>query len=426
MAELQERIKELEAVVQEKDELIEEMNSQLSFAESEKPSEELQKELIQLKEELEETKAGQLDAGGAGAGGEAVEKLTEEIETLKAKLKESLSQLSQHERSVAELKEDKNNTEALIEEWTVQRETERTRANEAVEKLEEARNTMRKLGIKLENDDTGDTIEDPVAAAFREKEEKWHREREVLEKQMTTAEQEAAVLKEENEKLMEQFELERAQFEETSATDRDALTQKVQHFESLLFGVEENQKGQQLASKVRQHMRMLQQQQQQLVGVHRRLLGKHARLESTNREQGIKLGAFDSLIQNLECDNRTLAISTWDQQQRHHLELDHMQQQLRKLENGGVDDATPTEMEVAFEQAQQQLMVSNDELGEIFDDDDGNSQAEPAPEPTFTPLVPEESAAPQKQAAAPPSGAASTAGSFFGSFFGKKSDVTDV
>jgi hypothetical protein len=102
------------------------------------------------------------------------------------------------------------------------------------------------------------------------------------------------------------------------------------------------------------------------------------------------------------------------------------------LQNGGVNDVTPSEMEIAFELAQQQLLVSNDELGDLFDEDGGGGDVTDggsAPEQTFTPLVPEESTAPQKQAAAPSpaaGAAASTAGSFFGSFFGKTSDVTDV
>ena len=73
---------------------------------------------------------------------------------------------------------------------------------EAVEEVAKAHDTMRKLGIKFEND-KGGNIEDPVAAAFKEKEEGWYNEREVLEKQIAALEVEAAGLKEENEKQME-------------------------------------------------------------------------------------------------------------------------------------------------------------------------------------------------------------------------------
>ena len=202
-SDLEERIKELEAVVEEKDELIEEMNSQLEFAESAAEDSELQKEITRLKEELEEARAlPSQPAGGSADAGESNAVLTEEIAGLKARLEETKAELQQSERTVAELKEDKNNTEALIEEWTVQREKERKRAEEAVEEVAKAHDTMRKLGIKFEND-KGGNIEDPVAAAFKEKEEGWYNEREVLEKQIAALEVEAAGLKEENEKQME-------------------------------------------------------------------------------------------------------------------------------------------------------------------------------------------------------------------------------
>ena len=164
----------------------------------------------------------------------------------------------------------------------------------------------------------------------------------------------------------------------------------------------------------------------------RRIALRVQRLQSTNRDQSLKIGAMDVQIQNLECDNRTLSIGGWEQQQRHRLEMDHMQQQILKLKNKGAPEANP-DLDLAFDQAQQQMLAQaqQDELGEIFDDDDGGdggAQEEPAAsEPVFTPLVDDNaSSGMQGQSGA---GGGGGGGSFFGSFTSslfKRGDVTDV
>ena len=143
-----------------------------------------------------------------------------------------------------------------------------------------------------------------MAAMHKAKEDKWKAEVAELQAKLVEAESEVQARRDETSRMEENSEAERLAFEENNSAKHLEMSQKVKHLESLLFGLEENQKGQQLSSRVRQYMRSLQQQQQQLVAVHRGLLIKYASLEHKNRSFTSKVTQMDEKLQSYELLNR--------------------------------------------------------------------------------------------------------------------------
>jgi len=136
-------------------------------------------------------------------------------------------------------------------------------------------------------------------------------------------------------------------------------------------------------------MRSLQQQQQQLVAVHRGLLMKYAALECKNRHFTTHLSQMEVKLKSYESINRSLKMDLWGQQHQLDMKLSRMHKQTAQVAlNAGVEPPC-SELRCAFMQAQLELAAS-EEIGDIFD---GNAvpstegrNDEPSNTVDFTPL----------------------------------------